>query len=111
MKDNENNKRQADNRRRNIADQNSPIIDLTKQTEKESKEENAHPKYYQSLGSNQKKSYAEAIKRGNQRANLQTASPTWYRVYKASKKQKVCQNPKQERMEKGKKEERGRRKQ
>ena len=73
MKNNENNKRQTDNRRRNIADQDSPVIDVTKQTEKESKEGNAHPKNYQSLGSNQKKSYAEAIKTGNQRANLQTA--------------------------------------
>ena len=73
MKNNENNKHQRDNRRRNTADQDSPVIDLTKQTEKESKEGNAHPKNYQSLGSNQKKSYAEAIKRGNQRANLQTA--------------------------------------
>ena len=41
VENNENNKRQTENHRRNIADQDSPVIDLTKQTEKYLKKEMA----------------------------------------------------------------------
>ena len=53
-------------------DQDSPVIDLTKETGKNSNRD-AHQKNFQPLGSNQKNSYAEAARRGNSKANLQTA--------------------------------------
>lgn len=57
---------------RKTKDQDSPVIDLTKETGKNSNRD-TRQKNYQSLGSNQKNSYAEAVKRGNSKANLQTA--------------------------------------
>ena len=72
MNHNNNSQKPENPKNRETKNQGSPVIDLTKETGKSSNRD-THPKNYLPLGSNQKISYAEAVRRGNQKASLQIA--------------------------------------
>ena len=72
MNNDNNSYKQENPKNRKTKNQGSLIIDLTKETGKNSIRD-THPKQYQPLDSNQKISYAEAVRRGNQRTSFQTA--------------------------------------
>ena len=101
----DNNNRQTENpKNRKTEDQGNSVIDLTKETGRSSNKDTL-PKNDQPLGSNQKNSYAEAVRRGSQKASLQTAISNLITCLQSFQETEDLSDYKQKRMEESQKEE------